>query len=85
VAELGPAQKRTATDMKPAVGHGCVRVCARVGGEACTKQPKEGAPLSCSRVREANVHGGTVSRGATTWRGPTQGEKDQRPGLDLSG
>jgi hypothetical protein len=49
--------KRAAADMEPAAGHGCVRVCARFGGEACTIQPEEGAPLPCSRVRKAIPHG----------------------------
>jgi hypothetical protein len=49
--------KRAATDMEPAAGHGRVQVCARVGGEACTRQPEEGAPLPCNHVRKAILHG----------------------------
>jgi hypothetical protein len=49
--------KRAAADMEPAAGHGRVRVCARVGSEACTRQPEQGAPLPCSRVRKAILHG----------------------------
>jgi hypothetical protein len=49
--------KRAAADMEPAAGHGRVRVCARVSGEAGTRQPEEGAPLPCSRVRKAILHG----------------------------
>jgi hypothetical protein len=37
--------------------HGRVRVCARAGGETCTRQPEEGAPLPCNRVRKAVLHG----------------------------
>jgi hypothetical protein len=55
-------------------------VCARVGGEACTKQPEEGAPLLCSRVRKAILHGRAmaawqvgahvVTRSGTREKGP---------------
>jgi hypothetical protein len=55
--------QRVAADKASAVGHRRMRLSARVGGEACTEHPKEGAPLPCSRVCEANLHGKAMRRG----------------------
>jgi hypothetical protein len=82
--------QRVAADKASAVGHRRVRVSARVGGKACTKHPEEGAPLPCSRVHEANLHGKAMAarRAGAHHRGMVQckgKKKDQRPALDLPG